>query len=265
MNTWLKSQTILAALLVAACNSAPPDPMMTMGDGTVRGKQLHDYKFSWQQCSFQDGQWSDGGLLAESLSAQNNGITVSKSTKQGNGISIVVTTEFDRDSLAPLIMRQQVTTPDGSTLATVERVFTKAGYTGEMRQGEQVKELAGPITSSMWDGNALGLPLATIDEKRYPVEFASSMVAFDGTYRTIATIAGREAVMLDGVEAEALLVDVEWHHNESGDVYAPGPDGSGGRYWLVPDPPEDMPYVVQYKTDSYFITVLSDSCPESKE
>ena len=58
-------------------------------------------------------------------------------------------------------------------------------------------------------------------------------MSFDGTYRTIATLAGRETFTHDSQQVEVLLVDVEWHHQETGDVYPPGPDASGGRYWLV--------------------------------
>jgi len=117
----------------------------------------------------------------------------------------------------------------------------------------------------MWHGGALGLPLATLAADRYPIEFASSMMAFDGTYRTIATLHGTEMLDHDGDAVEALLVDVEWHHHETGDVYAPGPDASGGRYWLVIDPPDGFAHVPQYKTDTYLVSTLIDACPSEND
>jgi len=56
-------------------------------------------------------------------------------------------------------------------------------------------------------------------------------------------------------------VDVEWHHRESGDVYLPGPDASGGRYWIVTEPPAGFPYVPRYKTDTYAVEFVGGFCP----
>lgn len=114
-------------------------------------------------------------------------------------------------------------------LASVLLVMSLSAYasSGESRRGDEVTNLGGQVDSSMWHGNALGLVLATID-----------------------------------TSVEVLLVDVEWHHNESGDVYPLGPNASGGRYWIVTDPPPGIPYVPQYRTDTYLVSTLLDGCPE---
>lgn len=237
-----------------------PAPMQ-MGDGTVQGERLDDYEITWLQCSIGQDGWASGGPLTESLVSTGDVLRVMQRAERPNGMVSVATTTFDRSSLAPLHMEQQATGPDGNVLVSVTRDFSEDGYTGESTKGDQVTELGGSINSSMWHGGALGLPLATIDADRYPVEFASSMVAFDGTYRAIATLAGRETLQHEGAPVEALLVDVEWHHIESGDVYPPGPDASGGRYWLVPDPPDNYPYVPQYRTDTYLVSTLMVTCP----
>lgn len=236
---------------------------MRMGDGTVQGERLDDYQITWLQCAKREGGWVNGGPLTESLVSIGEVLRHTQRVEQPNGGVSVSTTYFDRGSLAPLRMEQQAIAPDGNVLVTVTRALGEDGYSGEARKGDQVTEIGGMISSTMWHGAALGLPLATIDAARYPLEFASSMMAFDGTYRTIATLAGRETLRHDGATVEALLVDVEWHHIESGDVYPPGPDASGGRYWLVADPPDNYPYVPQYRTDSYLVSTLLDACPEN--
>lgn len=238
---------------------------MKMGDGTVRGQQLGEYQASWVQCARQDGRWNDAGPLTETLVIIGDVIRHTQQSVQPNGTVSQSVTYLDRHSLAPLRMEQKATSADGAPLAEVVRTLTDEGYSGQARQGDRSKQLNGKITSGMWHGGVLGLPLVTVDPDRYPVEFASSMMAFDATYRTVATIAGREMLEHETGAIEALLVDVEWHHNESGDVYPPGPDGSGGRYWLVPDPPAGYPYVPQYRTDTYLVSSLTEACPANDD
>ncbi len=261
MNTKIILVGTLLGLTLAAVAIGKDAAPMRMGDGTVQGKRLDDYEIVWLQCSIQEQGWVSGGQLTESLVSTGDVLRVTQRAERPNGIVSVATTTFERSSLAPRRMEQQATGPDGNVLVTVTRDFSEKGYSGESRKGDQVTELGGTINSSMWHGGALGLPLATIDADRYPVEFASSMVAFHGTYRTIATLAGRETLQHEGAPVEALLVDVEWHHIESGDIYPPGPDASGGRYWLLPDPPDNYPYVPQYRTDTYLVSTLMDECP----
>jgi len=262
----MNNKPVLASILLAMSLSthASDDEIrpILMGDGTVRGERVDDYEFTWLQCVKQEDGWVDGGPLTESFVWISDEARLTQQTEQSNGIFSVSTTFFDRASLAPRRMEQEVTGPDGKTLASVSRVLNKEGYSGQSRRGEELTDVSGLVNSDMWHGNALGLMLATIDPGSYPVEFASSMIAFDGTYRTIATLASRETLDHGGANVEMLLVDVEWHHNESSDVYPPGPDASGGRYWLVIDPPPDIPYVPQYRTDTYLISTLLDACPE---
>ncbi len=264
MNTKKILAITLLGLSFTACAMANESTSMRMGDGTVRGERLNDYQNNWLQCAKQEDGWVTGAQLAETLVSIGEVLRHTQRAEQSNGMMGISTTYFDRDSLAPLRMERQVTASDGHLVATVTRTLDEKGYNGARKKGDQVTEFAGTISSSMWHGGALGLPLVTIDASRYPVEFASSMMAFDGTYHTIATLAGRETLHHDGAPVEALLVDVEWHHIESGDVYPPGPDASGGRYWLVPDPPDNYPYVPQYRTDTYLVSTLMNACPGSE-
>ena len=256
---------LASALLVVAlsCNAADDEVRAVfMGDGTVRGDRIEDYEFTWLQCVKQESGWVDAGPLTESFLWVGDEARLTQRTKQSNGVASVSKTFFDRASLSPRRMEQEVTGPEGQSLASISHVLNEDGYSGVSRRGDEVTDLGGRINSNMWHGNALGLVLATIDPTSYPVEFASSMISFDGTYRTIATLAGSELLNHGDTNVEMLLVDVEWHHNETGDVYPPGPDASGGRYWLVIEPPPGVPYVPQYQTDTYLISTLVDGCPD---
>ena len=43
-----------------------------------------------------------------------------------------------------------------------------------------------------------------------------------------------------------------------------GPDASGGRYWVVPEPPDGFPYVPRYKTDTYAVEFVRNTCPAAE-
>ena len=109
----------------------------------------------------------------------------------------------------------------------------------------------------------MGLPLATLPVQDKPLTFLTSMIGFDASYEVTTTWAGTEELEdSSGRPVVAHLVDVEWKHRELGDIYPPGPDGSGGRYWIVPDAPEGFPYVPIYKTDSYAVEFVQKFCPD---
>ncbi len=144
-------------------------------------------------------------------------------------------------------------TKDGVRTAYSERRLSTDGYSGFSVKSGKRRSLIGAISSGMLHGAAMGLPLSTMDYQDEPVEFVASMIGFDATYDVIAEWVGRETLHVDGRDIEAWLIDVEWHHRESVDVYPSGPDASGGRYWVVADPPEGVPYVPRYRTDTYIV------------
>lgn len=256
-------QFLLTGLLAFNAVQVEAEPsQIVMGDGTVRGERLANYEHTWIQCVRAEGSWTEIGPLSESLTAIGPLARHRQESKSPDGRSNSSITYFDHATLAPLRMEQEVLDADGAEQVSVFRQLSRTGYEGVARQGTKSKSLSGVVSSQMWHGGALGLPLATINPNRFPVRFASSMIGFDGTYSTVATLSGKQEVSVGGVKATARLIDVEWHHNESGDVYAPGPDGSGGRFWIVSDPPDGMPYVPQYQTDSYLVTTLADHCPD---
>ncbi|MGI9236107.1 MAG: hypothetical protein ACR2QZ_01835 [Woeseiaceae bacterium] len=251
---------LVPSLLLAFNPAALADTKMAIGDGLIDGARLEPYKLTWRQCSFQDGQSQSQGTLDEELVVIGDIVRHRQSAVQPNGALSRSDTYFERSTFAPLRMEMEATM-DGSRLVYVERVLDVDGYTGFAMQGDQSKKLQGSISSSMLHGGAMGLPLATMKFQDEPVEFLASMVGFDATYVVIAVWVDKETLEFDGQKIESWLIDVEWHHRESGDVYPPGPDASGGRYWVVPNPPDGYPYVPRYKTDSYAVEFDTHFCP----
>jgi type III secretory pathway component EscS len=235
--------------------------MMTLGDGMIDGAKLKPYRFTWQQCSNQGGVWQAQGEIVEEL--VTIGELVLRHRQFGNqpgGPVVRSDTYFDRRSFAPLRMEVEARF-NGSVVASSERQLDADGYTGVSVQGNTPTELQGSINSQMLHGSVMGLPLATMDYQEEPVEFLASMIAFDGTYVVVAEWAGKEMLEFEGRKIETWLIDVEWLHRESGDVYPPGPDASGGRYWVAPDPPANFPYVPRYQTDTYAVEFVAGVCP----
>ncbi len=258
----MMTKYLLVIPMLSMAITASANNKMTVGDGQIDGTKLLPYRLTWQQCSLQDGEWQSQGTLTEELVLIGPRVLRHRQVSvQPSGVTSRSDVFFDRASFAPLRMEMQATR-DGETLIKAERQLTADGYSGVVVQGENSKTLHGAISSNMLHGGAMGLPLATLPDQETPIEFVASMIGFDGTYDVVAEWVGKETLVFEGGEIEASLVDVEWHHRESGDVYPPGPDGSGGRYWIVPNPPAGFPYVPRYKTDSYAVEFVDGTCPK---
>ncbi len=260
----LMSNKILALLTALALNmTATADNTMRIGDGQIDGARLEPYRHTWYQCALQDGQWRDQGKITEEFVAIGDLVIRHRQTaQQPNGVISRSDTFFDRASFAPLRMEMEATL-DGERVAYAERELTRDGYTGVLTRGGSTRDLQGDISSDMLHGGAMGLPLATIAYQDEPLQFQASMIGFDATYDVIAEWVGMELLVFGDQEIDAWMIDVEWHHREIGDVYPPGPDASGGRYWVVPEPPAGFPYVPRYKTDSYAVEFIRETCREA--
>ena len=242
--------------------------VITVGDGQVDGSRIQPYEYTWIQCSKQGDSWIDGGTLTERVKEielpDKNLLQVQQKTARPTGAYSRTTTYLDHESLSPRRVELHVYSAKNQELAAASYEFGADGYTGTKTQGDDRELLSGSVTSNFYHGMHLGLPLVTLDlPGDLPAEMPASMISFDATYRVIATDAGTDTFQIGDKSIEARMIDVEWHHLGLGDVYPPGPDASGGRYWVVPDPPEGVPYVPRYKTDSYAIEFVADTCADA--
>jgi hypothetical protein len=239
---------------------------LQIGDGRIDAAGLKSYDLRWRQCAVQDGAWISSNDLLESFDAIGDGVVrVQQRSRRKDGTSTVSTSYFDRHSFAPLRMEHRVFSADGTAQGTAQYVLNDTGYQGRHSLGDKSKNVAGSVSSKMLHGGAMGLPLALLDYQAEPLKFPASMINFDASYQVTATWAGKETLRFEGAEIDAWLVDVEWLHEGTGDVYPPGPDASGGRYWIVNDPPPGFPYVPRYQTDTYAVEFMPGVCPEADE
>lgn len=260
----MQRMRLSAALGLVASGVAGATDALVVGDGQIDGTRIAPYELTWRQCSLADGNWVAAGDLTEKL--VTIGETVFKHqqmTVGADGSTTEATTYFDRRSFAPLRLEYVQRGPDGSVAARAEHVLTADGYTGRVTRGDQSKEVTGAASSAMMHGGSMGLSLATLDSRVDPLRFSAAMINFDATYKVTATWAGTETLDYQGAKVVAMLVDVEWLHEGLGDIYPAGPDESGGRYWIVADPPEGFPYVPRYKTDTYAVEFLPVTCPDA--
>ncbi len=252
----------LALTLIALTTAAHADNTLLVGDGQIDGSKLQPYELTWRQCSLQDGKWLAGNDLTERLVAIGDGVLrIQQRVQRKDGSMVRSSSYFDRHSFAPLRLEQRIVAADGAELGGAAHSLDDQGYSGHRSRGGETKEVAGAATNAMLHGGAMGLPLATLEYQHEPLVFAASMIGFDATYEVIATWAGKESFEFKGKNVEAWMIDIEWHHVELGDVYPPGPDASGGRYWVVHNPPSGFPYVPRYKTDAYAVEFVAGNCP----
>ena len=256
--------TSLVPLMVLATSVASAETRMVIGDGRIDGTRIKPYELEWFQCALQDDAWVDGGTLVEKLVVIGDHVLLVRQTvRQPGGMVRRSATYFDRKSFAPLRMEMEAM-KDGSQAAYVERELGPDGYTSIAVRGGEQSALQGAASSNMLHGGAMGLPLAAMSFQDEPVRFLASMIAFDATYDIIAEWVGEDIIEFDGQEIVTWIIDVEWRHREIGDVYPPGPDASGGRYWVAPHPPAGFPYVPRYKTDTYAVEFVRQTCPGTR-
>lgn len=256
---------MLLVMLAGCANTSTAIQPLELGDGQIDGRKIAEYELQWQQCAFAEGNWVDGGMLTEQVAViGDQTLRLRHIVKRPSGPTTVATTYFERDTFGPRRMEVIAIMPDASRKLLAVQELNADGYQGWSALAGARESVQGKINSKMLPGAVMGLPLATLGYQESPLEFSASMMSFDATYRVIVSWVGRETLEYNDQKVEALLVDAEWHHQESGDIYPPGPDASGGRYWLVPKPPEGFPYVPRYQTDTYAVEFVPGVCPQTK-
>ncbi len=260
--TQISRKTLISSLLLACSGYCQAEPTtVEMGDGQVDGTRIQPYALIWQQCMKQDGEWSALPALTETVTIEGDDLIVAHDSARPGGGSTRSRITLERSSLSPQSTHTEVLAADGTVVASIANTLTETGYDTLMRQGEAENTKTGSLNSRQFNGSVLGLPLATLDYEKAPYSVSASMMAFDASYTLLVTHAGQETVSFNDVDVTVDWVDVEWKHEGIGDIYPPGPDASGGRYWIAHKPPEGFPYVLRYKTDSYAVEFLNSVCP----
>ncbi len=259
---------LLGALILTHGAQAQESEVNTivMGDGQIDGTKIAPFESRWRQCSKQGNEWVAGGNVIERANEVKKGdrpvLRHEQEVHAPNGMRTRAVTTYDRATLSPLATEMRARDGQDRVVGAASYTFEEDGYSGLRGPADNQQPIIGEASSLMYRGFNLGLALATLDpETQLPATLKASMVAMDATYDVIVTFAGRETLTFDGQTVDAWMADVEWHHLGLGDVYPPGPDASGGRYWIVADPPEGVPYVPRYQTDTYAVEFARRTCP----
>ena len=251
-----------ASILSALTTMAIAPLNVAMGDGSITGKEVHPYEYSWRQCSLVDGQWTNGSDLTERVTLIGDHVMrVEHSTSPQPGIISDASYFLDRSSLSPIRSEIRIVGSDGKALAEHSWAFGKAGYKAVMKRGDKVTRKTGGLNNSMYHAILLGIPLSAIDDWSRPIRMIGMMTQFDASYTLTATRSGTEAISAGGKDSTVSLIDVHWVHNEIGDVYPAGPNASGGRYWITVEAQSKLPRVIRYKTDTYVVEYVPRFCP----
>ncbi len=254
--------TVSSIFLMASQGFA--ESSLAIGDGQIKGGNLKPYDLAWHQCMKTGDNWQAGPRLHEELVQIGPHLLRHKQVSKGPDGTLNQSVVFhDRLSFAPLRMEREAQNPE-QAIMRITHTLTESGYAGTARQGDKQKSLSGKVSSRMLHGANMGLPLATLDWQDEPLRFPASMIGFDGTYTVTATWVGKDKLTHNGENLEVWMIDVHWLHHESGDIYAAGPDESGGRYWVVRHPPEGFPYVPRYQTDTYLVEFSGETCANAQ-
>ena len=184
INASVAASCAAIAPFLLACAPSFASTAVTMGDGAINGEMIAPYKLTWRQCAFQDGEWKDGGALTEEAALiGENILRVSQRSSGPGGRTAKSSVYFERQSLSPLRMEQEIAGPDGKVAMRRVHQLDETGYSATTESGDKVAKSSGNASTQMFHGGALGLPLATLNYENAPFSFDASMIAFDATYK----------------------------------------------------------------------------------
>lgn len=249
----------LSILLLLALAGEPRT--INMGDGFISGENVTPYEYSWAQCSMVEGKWKNGSRLTErSAIIGSSLLRIDQTSSPQPGISSRVSHYMDLASLAPIRSEAHFTGQDGKPLGKRVWEFDADGYTAIISQGGKIVEKSGNLSNKMYNAIILGIPFAAIDDWDIPIRITGFMTQFDASYTITATQAGKGTVQVGKRDIDVRWIDVQWLHDEIGDVYPAGPDASGGRYWITEKEEQGLPRILRYKTDVYVIEHSPEFC-----
>lgn len=254
----MKARYFVFLMVVISASSSASD---TAGNNSFDGSVLNAYDLEWLQCRYDGESWRSGPNLREALVPMGELLLIRQNSVRPDGLMNQLEVTLSKNTMMPSSSKVEISTPDGNPAYVAVHHIGTDGYNGYVTRGGETKQVSGSINNQMLHGGTMGLPLASLRRVDGQVSFDASMLQFDGTYKVVAKWVGSETLLVNDQSVTVQWVDVSWLHNESGDIYKMGPNESGGRYWLINEPAEGMPYVLRYQTDTYAIEFVKDRCP----
>ena len=219
----------------------------------------------------QSGEWTTAGTFteygkvkedSEKTSVERTQVRTFKDGKSYLSHRVV----FDKKTLGPISTHRK------SSVATLPKGFVAEfdlEYKDRKLQGTQQKigaDKPNPfpareLSQPMFEGDMLGLLLSALPlEQGYAARLPVMYSQMNISYWVVARVVGsRDFTTASGKKVRAWAVETDWHDMESDDV-SPG-GGSGGTYYVVPDPPPGYPHVPKYINDTFDTEVIPQLLP----
>lgn len=256
--------TIILALLPLTQRAAAEPATVAVGDRAVSGTTIGPYRATWTQKVKQEGAWVDGGTISEEAQVTTHegkeALRHVQTVKNPSGQGAESTMIFERASLAPRFLRQQILNPPPG--APSEQTFTFQGPRIERRvtlgSGE-IKSSAEELPMPMFYGMTFGLVIATLPlEEGYEARLPVAIPQQGYKSWVVVRVVGRERYTAKGGKpVQAWLVETDWVDLDSGEITSKGgADEQGGVYAVVPHPPAGFPYVPKYANANVLIEVM---------
>lgn len=257
----INTLVMTASLVLVGSSTAAAEHAIAVGAESVDGRRIGAYEARWSQRMLQEGQWAEVGQIEEKATVtRQDGVEVLRhsQTMESQGMQMINTMIFDRASLAPRHLERRIVNGPPQAPTSVVYSFSDRQIAGEALIAEETKAFAIETPGPMFYGMTFGLVLAALPlEEGYVAELPASMPQQRTTYSVRAEVVGKETLTTrSGESVDAWVVATAWKDLASGDVSPGGADASGGAYYVLPNPPEGMPYVPRYVNDSVRIEVI---------
>ncbi len=247
-------------LLISLTLTCMADQAIIRGDEPLAGiEQIKPFHGVWSQRAAGEDGWTDAGTIEERLELLQDGnwrhtqISHRPDSSRVEAIRILAA-----DTLLVRSLEQTLHGFPDTAPRSINVVFQDHQIRKQTRMSDgQVVEAKTCMPFDGYDGMIFGLVLAALPLKEgMQYRLPSVMSAFMHGFWANADMKLAEPVKLaDGKDYRQWRVDVEWLNINDGDIYPPGPDESGGSYYILENPPAGTPPVYRYVNNGVDITL----------
>ncbi|MEM7414799.1 MAG: hypothetical protein AAF389_04825 [Gemmatimonadota bacterium] len=248
----------------ASSQEAPPlptdVPIWAVGGDEVDGRRLRPY----DRAPFTIGRTDKEGPLDVGETVRAAAIQTMSLLADHRGGRDVWVRSFEMARAGdPTVLASGEIVMDRRTLAPISSTLRQGESTSAIEydwDGREIRATGAdvqPVDRTMLEAAAHETWVGAIDwsavaRARIPAVLAGG----GGAWWAVPRVVGREDVELgDGARREAFVIEMDWWSMDPSDATftpgggANGTAGTGGKYWVLVDPPEGMPPVVRIQTE----------------
>ena len=242
-------------------------PFINVGSSIVKGQTIKPFTATWSMKQPIKGEWREVATITETLKQSKvdeklimvrEQITRIPST-EGQQIETI---SFNPETLEPISLKVESKGKFPPQAVKEGHVDYKGTLvTGSLTTFEdKTVEIKQENTIPMFETAMLGLIIAALPLKEgYTAELPANFVLQGTKWFVRVRVSGRKTFDAgNGKKVEAWAVETDWREAKSDSEYSysGGTGGSGGTYYVVPNPPSGFPLVPQYINSSVNIEVI---------